>query len=350
MYRGSSPIFDVPEFPSMRRVKPLPKRRRAIAHSDQNGPLPAARPPGGASDGPGADGLIAHADALSAQLALQSYYMPILDTTEGLFPGDDNDSTGRHRAVIDLGYHLGGVRGQDDEHSGDGDYIDHLQQPGNTKKRKVPANAGVSPHGHGHDGGVGQAGGDDDPGGSLERGTALGADRDFADTLSLSAASGMALANGAMGLQRRGKLSPATMAGLQHKEMLRQRKRQLAAVLGAISHGDTLALDQALTSTYPFPSVSAGLSTPDMQQLPRVRLSRRKGPRIARTTKALVRPTTPLPFPTAFTFVCHSASEYSVLSFVFVPECDDDQCAGLAFSFRAPCRHQGGSGPPAHAV
>jgi hypothetical protein len=298
MYRGSSPIFDVPEFPSMRRVKPLPKRRRTseIATHIENEVVPSS--PGILNADAATEDLIAQADSLSTQLALQSYYMPILGGVQSLFGNDTDNRT------IDFGYNLGG---QEDDH-GDGDYIDHLQQPGNTKKRKVPANAPLSPHGH--DVGSGQSG-EDEP---VERG-GLGDgrfDHDLTDSFSSAPSSGTSG-------QRRGKLTPATLAGLQHKEMLKHRKRQLAAVLGAISHGDTLALDQALTSNYPFAHM--GLSADMKNEPPRVRLSRRKGPRLARVAKALINLNASLPksssstskkaiFPMSdFLFVCHSASE-----------------------------------------
>ena len=285
----------------MRRVKPLPKRRRTsdnVTHSE-NDIVPPVIPDAATED------LIAQADSLSTQLALQSYYMPILGGVQSLFGSDTDNRT------IDFGYNVGG---QEDDH-GDGDYIDHLQQPGNTKKRKVPANASLSPHGH--DIGSGHSG-EDEP---IERG-GLGDgrfDHDLADSLSVPSSG--------MSGQRRGKLTPATLAGLQHKEMLRHRKRQLAAVLGAISHGDTLALDQALTSYYPFANM--GLST-DMKSVEpvRVRLSCRKGPRLARSAKALIDLNASLPsskntsssakkiiFPSSgFLFVCHSASECCYLS------------------------------------
>lgn len=60
-------------------------------------------------------------------------------------------------------------------------------------------------------------------------------------------------------LLKQGRMPGATLVGLQHKEMLKSRKRQLAAVLGALTHGDTLALDQALSAHYPLlkPSTSS---------------------------------------------------------------------------------------------
>ncbi|KAH6889007.1 hypothetical protein BKA70DRAFT_883895 [Coprinopsis sp. MPI-PUGE-AT-0042] len=53
----------------------------------------------------------------------------------------------------------------------------------------------------------------------------------------------------------RGRLTAAMVAGVQHKENLKTRKRQLAAVMGALTQGDSVALDQALSmagSAYPF--------------------------------------------------------------------------------------------------
>jgi len=78
-------------------------------------------------------------------------------------------------------------------------------------------------------------------------------------------------------------MSAATRAGLQHKEVLKSRKKQLAAVLGALSHGDTLALDQALSARYPYglPGELKGALVP-----PKTRLSKRKGPRILRGLRA----------------------------------------------------------------
>jgi hypothetical protein len=239
----------------MRRVKPLPKRRRTseIATHIENEVVPSS--PGILNADAATEDLIAQADSLSTQLALQSYYMPILGGVQSLFGNDTDNRT------IDFGYNLGG---QEDDH-GEGDYIDHLQQPGNNKKRKVPANASISPHGH--DVGSGQSG-EDEP---VERnGSGDGRlDHDTVDGFSSASQSGI------LG-QRKGKLTSATLAGLQHKEMLKHRKRQLAAVLGAISHGDTLALDQALTSHYPFNT----LVSRQIRMPPRVRLSRRKGPRL----------------------------------------------------------------------
>lgn len=285
----------------MRRVKPLPKRRRTLVHDEENSQTSTA--PSGVRAGcaPHSDGLIVNSDAFSAQLALQSYYLPILDGAQRDQHNDENDCI-EHRDKIDVGYHSSG-RAQDEEHTGDGDYMDHLQQPGNTKKRKVPTNANTAPHG-GHDTAVGLMG-EDESEDTVERDLTLGADRDAGDSSLLSG--GPTASMGSMLIRDKGTLSRPTMIGLQHKEMLKQRKRQLAAVLGAISHGDTLALDQALTSTF---TVSV-----DMQQ-PRIRLSRRKIPRIARRTRSLaqVNLNTSPPIPMAFTFVYHSPTSERLIA------------------------------------
>ncbi|KAF8961513.1 hypothetical protein BDZ97DRAFT_1200995 [Flammula alnicola] len=116
MYRGTpSPIFDVPEFPTLRRVKPLPKRRRTSAGTGNENMPPtsvsalaaqgatALLQQGAAAAflqqqqhqqpldvlGPNAtaEELLAHADTLSARMALQSYYMPILGGVQNFLAG-----------------------------------------------------------------------------------------------------------------------------------------------------------------------------------------------------------------------------------------------------------------------
>ncbi|KAH9933387.1 uncharacterized protein B0H18DRAFT_983421 [Fomitopsis serialis] len=193
MYRALSPIFDVPELPTLRRVKPLPKRRRTSEPSQNDA---AGRPCPPRPQRP--DGL-------------QSYYMPVL--------------------------------GGDEDELGDGDYMEHLQQPGNTKKRKVPAN--MSGGMHGRDSGELGRGGRAGRAGHTDGWPHRPRDDAAGDKLAL----------------RKGRLPKATLAGLQHKELLRARKRQLQAVIGQ------------LLSDRPPP-------------LLRVRLSRRRGPRLARAFRA----------------------------------------------------------------
>ncbi|KDQ50740.1 hypothetical protein JAAARDRAFT_41828 [Jaapia argillacea MUCL 33604] len=304
MYRSNSPLFDVPEFPQLRRVKPLPKRRRTtepVAHDADTLPIPPVLSPNATPEE-----LIAHADSLSAQMALQSYYMPILGGVQELLKtgfGRENVSTPvDYSAVYGVGE---GRQGLDDEENGEGDYSDHLQQPGNTKKRKVPANASGPPHGL--DGSSGNSAEEEEP---AERGVSTGA-RSEGDVMEVF----RPVTPPNTLVAKRGKMSPATLAGLQHKEMLKSRKRQLAAVIGALSHGDTLALDQALSASYPFANSRLGgdLKNPVP---PKVRLSRRRTPRMARAFQALHQnlPALPgkegdgYPLDGDFSFVCHSAT------------------------------------------
>ncbi|KAI0048780.1 hypothetical protein FA95DRAFT_1011868 [Auriscalpium vulgare] len=277
IYRSASPIFDVPEFPPLRRVKPLPKRRRSSL--DSLPPLPPVLPPTPGPDA-SADELIAHAEALSAHMTLQAYYLPTLAALDGVPPIDRD-------------------RREDNDRDADGDYFDHLQQPGNAKKRKVPA--------HLSGGGAAQAGAEEPPDGldgadeelaERKHGDAPGVGRQDHD-----ADVGVAAPSAVAG---RGRMLPATLVGLQHKEMLRHRKRQLAAVLGALSHGDTLALDQALSAHYPILNNASNTSRS------RARYARRRRPRLpVRTQRAAAA------FPGGeFSFVCHSASECRALPFV----------------------------------
>ncbi|TFY69431.1 hypothetical protein EVJ58_g445 [Rhodofomes roseus] len=304
MYRALSPVFDVPELPTLRRVKPLPKRRRTSEPSqndDATRPMPAL--PSSMLDATPEE-LVVHADALSAQMALQSYYMPVLGGVQELFA---KDPIAPSSTLIDLGggtFGMGDFRGgQDEDELGDGDYMEHLQQPGNTKKRKVPAN--MSGGMHGRDSG-GNSGAEDEP---SERGVPTGgrSDREYDATGDRHGA----LASSALA-HRKGRLPKATLAALQHKELLKMRKRQLQAVIGQLAQqGDTLALDQALSANYPF----ARLSLSDRPPPPlRVRLSRRRGPRLARAYRAFraslppdtYEPKIVVPPEVDFSFVCDS--------------------------------------------
>ncbi|KAL4066149.1 hypothetical protein J3A83DRAFT_4360397 [Scleroderma citrinum] len=326
MYRSSSPVFDLPEFPPpvpFRRLKPLPKRRRTSGSDLLPRPtaaqaLPLAtspsmptplRVPSPAAPMPDllggvdsiAEELVAHPGSVTSQLALQSYYTTILrhgsndNSTRGAslageaqsVEDDPARSTTSHPFDLSAVYRrlaetmttsaagsVSSVRPQvhgarQDDDLSEGDSTDHMQQHGNTKKRKVPANVARAA-------------------GWRERSLSLGAvdemgiagqaehDLDILAAPSLSPSVAQTL--------KKGKISPSALAGLQHKELLKQRKRQLAAVLGALSLGDTVALDQALSTHIPFVSMT---SDPDADaDMRKVRLSRRRGPRLARAARA----------------------------------------------------------------
>ena len=340
MYRASSesPIFDVPDIPTLRRVKPLPKRRR----TSDSGPH-AVDPDSGGGGGGGGGGLglagvvgsasahglvnalglatagllsseefIANAESLTAQL--QSYFLP----QDPFHPDPDVGGSGRASTPggidsIHSGYGLADGRSGQDDDGGEGDYIDHLQQPGNTKKRKVPANMTGAPHGQ--ESGSGSGGEDE----ITDRAIPTGRTDQEYDAMGLQNPASATSGGGAA--QRRGKLSKATLAGLQHKELLKNRKRQLAVVLGALSHGDSLALDQALSTTYPF--AYNRLTTDGSPHEVKVRPSKRKVARMARAYRAFYEslhaqnPDAERDFPESeFSFVCHSSSAYSFCIFL----------------------------------
>lgn len=281
-------------------MKPLPKRRRTSSdssHEDLRGAMsPSHSPPPddalGEMDGP--------PGSLSAQLALQSYYMPILGGMQELFKAD-------HEGKMSLSLDFGTMRsGRDeDEDGGDVDYVDHIQQPGNTKKRKVPANLGAS--------GYGSERAEDGEGDEEMSDRAIPTGRPDHEYDSDGGGYGNGYSGTSLPYQKRFRVPKATLAGLSHKEMLKSRKRQLATVIGALTHGDTLALDQALSANYPFASSGIAADLQD-RNLIRVRLSRRPVARLARAFQEFYQSHAQNiprnPFPEAeFTLTVPSASE-----------------------------------------
>ena len=133
-----SPIFDVPEFPSLRRMIPLPKRRRTIDttplnRSSEGAPVAQAQDRSNKSQTT-PDEL---ASTLSTTMALSnSYYVPLFNGS-GDLQRDDTDT--RHVSPGDVltrtnsrtnGYTTNEGREEGDRE--DGGYADHLSQPGNT--------------------------------------------------------------------------------------------------------------------------------------------------------------------------------------------------------------------------
>jgi hypothetical protein len=403
LYRGQSPIFvdaDLP-IPNLRKVKPLPKRQRTIddheeaiqqlrlsetlanmSVSSQDVPVvPAAVPAANAdthllamppslgshavSPGPGpgttttstpfasAEDILSHANSLSAQMALQQYYLPILGGMQELFrPELGGDGPLLDPTDLGLGsfnvadlrlvpeslqtsfmpllssslstYQAqlagSGLLRREDEGRSDGDYADHLQQTGKTKKRKVPVNAATFSR-------IGE---------TVDLTNALSAEELIInnDSSSLTMDEHHLIGSSAWGSMstinsnRRRRIPQATLAGLQHKEMLNSRKRQLAAVLGVLAHGDTLALDQAILASYSSASAT-GISKDIKTSVPvRIRLSCRRGPRLARMFQASCK-LLPTPVPTFdvvafpqsdFTFAFPSPSkEMDSLDLIFSP-------------------------------
>lgn len=229
-------------------------------------------------------------------MPLPQYYMPMFTGVQDMFRMDHEDQSLEYPGGFAVP-----VGAADEEDHGDGDYVDHLQQPGNTKKRKVPA-------AHHHHSTTDPLSSpitlendelDEQGEGMLTPGRS--------DAVEVTEATAAVAAPTGSSFVRKNRISAATLAGLQHKELLKTRKRQLAAVLGALSHGDTLALDQALSARY---SSISGQSKDSMEndvyEKQRRRWDKRK-------VWALVAPPGSTGIVTApaceFTFSCPSPSE-----------------------------------------
>ncbi|KAH9479745.1 hypothetical protein JR316_0008340 [Psilocybe cubensis] len=508
MNRGSpSPIFDVPEFPALRRVKPLPKRRRTTVSADNENGLSMSSTPSGipipdlpffehiaqqvvqrhlamANGATSVEDLVVESDELMGSLSLQDYYLPPMAGSQRFMGVGETDVDGENRnasnaaaaaaaaaisavtaagrngqiplpmsdldslefgvhfaaaaaaaaaagvamgslgslglglagmslgsdgadvngpnadAGSNLGRNPGGRSRDEDDGRGDGDYMDHLRQPGNTKKRKVPAN--MSPGGP--EGtirpGSPSSGYLEEDGGSLEGGPVhsfedddaqlqFQRERDRERERERERSHSPNFSNPAhpyppapfpgqlaMVARKRGKLMAVTLAGLQHKELLKSRKRQLAAVMGALSHGDTLALDQALTSaSYGYRAYGAGglsktNSSPDSSDDPHaqaraqglsVRKSKRRTVRLARAMKIMlampqrrIRHPDAVPFPECeFEFSCPSGTadrliatkeEVASLRKRFEAELEKQAAKAAKMAVAAAATAHGGSG------
>ena len=255
IYRPSSPGFDIPDYLPLRRVKPLPKRKHSSPPDlTRSLPLNTAMLPPILPPPPGPDAtaeeLIAHAEVLSAQITFQSYFLPTLtDVT-------DFTTTATGRSVDDMPLVVDPSPADLDvtpllnNDGRENDHTDQTQQQGNAKKRKVPAHLSGLQMGpdsadvHSGEEEEKQAGGEKVP---ASFGSSLAASAAVASPEEELFQGG---AEGGDGHQGQGKLLPATMAGLRKKQVLKHRRRQLAALLGSLSLGDSLALDQALLENY----------------------------------------------------------------------------------------------------
>ena len=234
------------------------------------------------------------ANTLSTSMALNnSHYVPLFNGGPNL-KKDDIDS--RHvnptQVLTRTNSQTNGYATGEAREGADREDTDHLTQPGNTKKRKVPVAANAR-------------GGDDATadGGEEAADNALPVDRGVAEVVDVPPPVPPPLV-----IQpKKGKLSRATQAGLQLKELLKSRKRQFADVLNALPHNDSYALDHALSATYPF-----GRRTDDQSVYLPHRPQHSKKQAISATTKKLPSPSIDenVKVPeSAFEFVCDCPSE-----------------------------------------
>jgi hypothetical protein len=307
IYHPSSPGFDIPDYLPLRRVKPLPKRKHSSPDLARSLPLnttmlPPILPPLPGPDAT-AEELIAHAEVLSAQITFQSYFLPTLSRVTDFTSHSVDMPLADHPSPADLldVTPLHEVR--------ESDRPDQSQQQGNAKKRKVPAHLSGSQ--------MGPDAADVHSGEEEQQQQQQQGERVPPSSASPAASASAAVASspeeemfqgGAEGDGRQGKVLPATMVGLRKKQVLKHRRRQLAALLGSLSLGDSLALDQALLANYALANENGG----GRNARHKSRLIRRRASRVVRRHRTLPPPPPPEPtrriFPDSeFTFLSSNA-------------------------------------------
>jgi len=263
--------------------------------------LPPILPPPPGPDAT-AEELIAHAEVLSAQISFQSYFLPTLtgvtDFTTVDMPLAVDPSPAADIDVTPLLH-----EGRENDHA------DQTQQQGNAKKRKVPA----------HLSGLQMGPDSADVHSGEEEEKQLGGERvppSPAASAAVASPEEEPFQGGAEGGDgHQGKLLPATMVGLRKKQVLKHRRRQLATLLGSLSLGDSLAMDQALLANYALVNEKrsgaggVGNSSSSRNARHKSRLKRRRASRVVRRHRTL--PPRPPSEPTRRTF---PDSEFTFLS------------------------------------
>jgi len=266
--------------------------------------LPPILPPPPGPDAT-AEELIAHAEVLSAQITFQSYFLP---TPTGVA----DFTTTSHNVSVDMPSSVDPSPAERDVTPlHEDDQTDQTQQQGNAKKRKVPAHLSGSQ--------MGPDSADVHSGEEEEKQSGGGGERVPPSFVGSPAAASAAVASpeggpfqvGAEGGDgRQGKLLPATMVGLRKKQVLKHRRRQLAALLGSLSLGDSLALDQALLANYALLSEKrSGAGGGSRNARHKSRLKRRRASRVVRRHRTL-----PPPPPSEPTRRIFPDSEFTFLS------------------------------------
>lgn len=267
IYHPSSPGFDIPDYLPLRRVKPLPKRKhtsssspdlaRSLPLNTTTTMLPPILPPPPGPDAT-AEELIAHAEVLSAQITFQSYFLPALTGVTDFTTTTTTTTTTSSRNVVDMPLSvdpsspaelLDDVTPLNHNEERENDHTDQTQQQGNAKKRKVPAHISglqmgpdsADVHSGEEEGKKQQPGGERVPPSFSSPATSAAMASPEEELFQVGAEGGDG---------HQGKLLPATMVGLRKKQVLKHRRRQLAGLLGSLSLGDSLALDQALLANY----------------------------------------------------------------------------------------------------
>jgi hypothetical protein len=328
MYDQAGLLDVLADNPSLRLMRPLPKRRRAVTPTRPPPPVASATTPAAHNKfhSNDADRVEGDAEDLAVhplQQPQQRQQIPIGDSQQ-LIRNQTSQSQSRTMTTIDHGstqptYSLttdagpggdgaAGAPGTHGEMDDAPDYNDSLLIQGNKKKRKVPnangrfADGGSGGREDGVDGmdgpnphhmyqnspaGIGIAGGDE------QNVHSASSERTSSSSSSFPPS--------------RRRLSAITHAGLRYKTLMQERRRLMAAVLEGEQHLDPVALEHALTTRFPYMDAQA------QDDRPRIRRSRRLGSRIS--------PSTSTPGDTSIASITSTASSRIVPEGSFEYEC-----------------------------
>ena len=239
---------------SFRRFKPLPKRRRTAALNGLRNEYDPTEITSFSFQDPQALAALADLHAkpyfsqLNAQQAIRDLFTS--DTTD---PRLLADFTGLYTnpAVAPVMPAI-----PDSEEPLESDYIDHLQLPANTKKRKVPGLNRIQVSAGNSIGSAGHAGAElTEPGPTSpinEGALQLAAHRLLVDgPEGIDVFSSTIHSVSPDPVRKAHRDSPVTQASLRQKALINARKKQLAAALEEVPESDSLSLERALLARYP---------------------------------------------------------------------------------------------------
>jgi len=333
--RMPSPTYDgAADNIQSRKMKPLPKRRRISDMLFDANDIAATQ------------AFLAAAAAAATEQgqdftlpghlpgSLSDYYMPLLAGMQDILRSDLKLPNSLPSTQLQPQFPAHSLPPPPKEEEDHNEYVDHLEQPGNTKKRKVPLVRQTAYPGYPADF-IGEPEG-------IPESELPNIDRRMSPTIhemeQKPRPPDKYTQPAPVMPARRIRLSRATRAWLSNKEMLKTRKRQLTAVLGAMYTGDSPALDQALSSVQPF---AKGMSR-SQKEGACVRFSHRTlrvaARRALRTNNKASAPSQTLNREFTFSVLC--ASEYgSLMDFIACYSVMADTLSLI--SFGAACFHAG---------
>jgi hypothetical protein len=309
---------------SFRRFKPLPKRRRTAALNLNLNPLRSEYDPAEISSFSFQD---PQALAALADLHAKPYFSQLnaQQAIRDLFASDAADP----RLLADFtGLYTNPVVAPvmpaipDIEEPLESDYIDHLQLPANTKKRKVPGLNRAQLSAGNANGSTGHAG----PG-LTEHGHASpineGALQLAAHRLLVDGPEDIDALNSTIHpippdpVRKTHRESLVTQASLRQKAIISARKKQFAAALEEVSESDSLSLERALLAHYP--QLDLVFDTKTSRYLRNSRKANLKQSKLRSSSNIQEKPTSSVPT-CDFTFVFPSPGVLCAVSYLKISE------------------------------